>query len=118
MFVKIEEREIPFSREQHEGLDEPSQLLLKAAALIEEYGHATNGDLRNLKGMCTWGALAWAHHGDQWPSGHQGPEAKAMKRIAASIGLPGGGNMVVCDWNNRHTKEEVVAKLRAVALGG
>lgn len=92
-------------------------LLLRAADLIEEHGLATNGDLRTKStgALCTWGAISWAHHGNEWPK-HSLVENVAMRRVGLAIGGDGEHKMQVCAWNNDSSKEVVVAKLREVAM--
>jgi hypothetical protein len=109
-----------------EGLDEASKLLLKAADLIEDHGFVQNRIGRGEgDGFCVAHAMARAFGGDDLYESHaykrlrrslgMGPyESHAYKRLHRSLGM---GPSI---WNDEpgRTKEEVVAKLRAVALGG
>lgn len=103
-------------------LDAVSNLLLKAAALIEKHGWCQNR-LEDQQGrMCLRGAIGMAaagnahfFHGGEWV----GVAKEADQRVHNAIS---GGKAWECPgmWNNERgrTQEEVVAKLRAVALGG
>lgn len=96
-------------------LDAASKILLKAAAVIEERGLA-KGERCNAKGaMCVHGAIAFAAHGD--PHAWEQDDGRlAVTRMVEAVD-PGCGG--AAQWNNarERTKDEVVAKLRAVALG-
>lgn len=97
-------------------MDEAAKLLLKAAAVIEENGHAQN-DYEVHGRFCAVGAICKAA-GSVY-EGRRTPEATAgIQRLREAVeraGLAG-----ILDWNDYpgRTKDEVVAKLRAVALGG
>ena len=108
-----------------ETLDDASKLLLKAAALIEEYGlvkhmlcdgraYCVRGALMKAGGVQPvigpgWEGPTWLHAQEKMPT-----VLEADRRLE---------NAVFSEppfWNNdpARTKEEVVAKLRTVALGG
>ena len=89
-------------------LDEASKLLLKAAALIEVRGWV-QGNFECSRGYCIGGAAIRA---DTTLGRVVYPIA--LKRVSASLGT------FYVGWNDTpgRTKDEVVAKLRAVALGG
>jgi hypothetical protein len=92
----------------HEGLDEPAKLLMKAADLIEKHGWC-QGRWRATDGrLCLRGAII--------NSGSHQVAFAAIHRVDAAI----GGPYTSVGWNDTmgRTKEEVVAKLRSVALGG
>ncbi len=98
-------------------LDDASKLLLKAASAIETYGHV-KGDLGHpSKGFCFLGALTFAEHGSADAiingKGWNKSMSAAQQRFCRNL----GGQSEV-DWNNapHRTKDEVVAKMRAVAL--
>ena len=93
-------------------LDEPAQMLLKAADVIEKYGHAKSTLGHISVGFCINGALNFAATGTSTNQTTAGNSAKM--RMMASL----GGDQI--SWNNapERTADEVVAKLRAVALGG
>ena len=105
------------------ALDEASRLLLKAAALLEEHGWCQH-ERSNAGRHCVLGALDEAAGGDRnW--GHKDERAPwwgAVQRLVSAVGAthPIGINWAAANWNNQpgRTKEEVIAKLRAVALGG
>lgn len=85
--------------------------LLKAADLIDEHGHAKRVFIDRKGRMCVVGAISMAVYGDPLRYGSESGEACEWFKLA--IGQQG-----ICDWNNHkeRTKEEVVAKLRKVAL--
>lgn len=97
-------------------LDEASKILLRAAALIEEKGWCT-GVFASAGRMCARGAIYRAATGSPYPDYDCKAGVEAESRIAASVG--GQHPCDVGGWNNARgrTKDEVVAKLRAVALG-
>ena len=92
-------------------LDEASRILLRAAAILEEHGHckgrAQHGDSHCLSGAITVASFEFGHWGLY--HGH----AAAMRRVVRFLDDP-------IRWNDapERTKDEVVAKLRAVALAG
>lgn len=91
-------------------LDEPAKLMLRAAAVIERDGLWRGG--LGGGGQCIVTAMAGeAGLGDVCQ--------QAQKRIAATLPNPGGLYYadLIYQWNDSHTQAEVVAKLRAVALG-
>lgn len=100
-------------------LDEPSKLLLKAADLIEEHG-LTKNCRQYGSAMCVYGAIIYAHRGDVDQNAF-GPSLEAVRRLERIVGQApeswseGWG---AANWNNapERTSEEVVSKLRAVAL--
>ena len=110
MFIPSEERDYrPCWENDVSRLDDAGEVLLKAAEIIEERGWCQNA-LSNGTGFCAVGALGMASR----ERGGQG-FTEAWARLEANVlGLN------VADWNDNpfRTKEEVVAKLRAVALGG
>lgn len=95
-------------------LDEPSKLLLKAAALIERVGWCQNS-LRSKDGaVCMEGALATALGGStKYNLLDGGIGEQTWKRLQRNLGTS------PWLWNDQksNTQDEVVAKLRAVALG-
>jgi len=98
-------------------LDEASKLLLKAADLIEELGWCQHA-LSDAKGRLSMsGALMVAHYGVTKKVSDEDHEATIQ---AAWRKLRRNFYCAVPTWNDvpYRTKEEVVAKLRAVALGG
>lgn len=106
-------------------LDEPAKLLLKAADLIEKYGLAKWMTCDAEGRMCLRGAIRVAGGAEKargitawWRSDDMEKEADA--RIRRSLGDRSDFGDTSADWNNAYerTKDEVVAKLRAVALGG
>ncbi len=115
-------------------LDEPSRLLLKAADMIEQRGlkkgslcddALAKGDAQGA--LCFRGALNTAMSGNAicwegWDS--DGPAFEAERRMAVALGLKacifsGDKALSIPEWNNAsaRTKEQVIAKMRAVALG-
>lgn len=111
MFLETEKRpqgEQPFRENTHEGLDTASKLLLRAAALIEERGLCQGVGTDGSGRLCMLAALGAVEGCGSWAV-HE-----ATGRMHKAVGWP-------CYlWNDvpGRTKEEVVAKLRAVALGG
>lgn len=96
-------------------LDEVSVLLLKAANLIETCGHC-KGALQDGDRFCMSGAIIFSYYGNtdsrefnEWAQ----PVANAWERLQRN-------GFCIVPWNDRpeRTKEEVIARLRAVALGG
>lgn len=107
-------KQLPKTDHTPAELDETSRILLNAANLIEERGHckgaAQVGDAFCLSGAISRAALDSFQEGSDWSlwRGHE----EAMARLRTHMECP-------VAWNDRpeRTKEEVVAKLRAVALG-
>ena len=100
-------------------LEEWQKLLLKAADLIESYGLAKHTTCNNRGAMCLRGALLVAagaervrHGPDMGQASNDVLEADNKMRAAVR------SNPAM--WNNEpaRTEKEVVAKMRAVALGG
>jgi hypothetical protein len=112
MFIAPEKREVFPNRESsQEALDETGKLFLKAAALIEDRGLA-RGVAQDSRGrLCIVGALNLAHGGEAHDSSCP---LRTFERFQDATG------QMLRTWNDQRgrTKEEVVAKLRAVALGG
>ena len=103
-------------REQELQLDDVSKLLLKAAVEIEWRGWC---QLASSDGaaVCMEGAMLLA--GGRSPNGFfRGMSFRAFERVCDAIKRDGFS--VPHEWNDSpgRTKEEVIAKLRAVALGG
>ena len=92
----------------HREICEEGRLLLKAADLIEADGW-WDGSLESAHGHCAWTAIAQA-------GGSVAGGWEAGMRFASAIGVDGIDKIYA--WNDARTKDEVVAKLRAVALGG
>jgi len=92
-------------------LDDAAKLLLKAAVLIEERGWCQH-EAKDTEGrLCVHGALYYANN----------ESVNDLLRASADrfdASLP--PNMLTPQWNDMpcRIKDEVVAKLRAVALGG
>lgn len=94
-------------------LDAPSKLLLKAAALIEKHGHCQTGSGQDEDGrMCVLVAIARI-------PGKEGAHNTAVDRLTAAVPhvRPRGCLHQVALWSDRTPTAEVLAKLRAVALG-
>jgi hypothetical protein len=94
-------------------LDEVSKLLLAAAAEMERLGHARR-EMQSCDGsVCIQGALGMARFGNGTAIFDE-LCSSAYSRVRANLG---GSPM---SWNDEHgrTKDQVVAKLRAVALRG
>lgn len=87
-------------------LDEASQILMDAAALIEKHGFWKNGS--GLDGRCAMLAIAYIAKGRSY--------TEARLRFTKAIG--GSDVRDIYSWNDAHSKDEVIAKLRAVALSG
>lgn len=105
----------PSFRENDSELDDASKLLLKAAALIEEVGHAQHTLCDNDGRMCIGGAISFVDTGVKGFSGsfyRTGIGTEALRRMNDAL-------VDLVNWNNTRgrTQAEVVAKLRAVALG-
>jgi hypothetical protein len=105
----------PLRWESDSTLDDASKLLLKAAALIEERGWCQREQESDDGRLCALGALHYAD-GNRPYDGVSKLGQKARNRLCRAIGTDRVGSQ----WNDvpGRTKEEVVAKLRAVALGG
>ena len=88
-------------------LDATAKTILMAASLIEERGWCQGEYSRNGR-LCMLGAIRVAEGSDDDASG-----AVARLRASMNVKFPH-------EWNDdpKRTKEEVVAKLRAVALSG
>lgn len=103
--------------EQPAQLDEPAKRLLRAADLIEGSGLWCGRGYSG--GYCILTALI-AADGRRSVLGPEGDTA--FYRVMAAIGITrervDGGCRQLYDWNDAHSKDEVVAKLRAAALGG
>lgn len=87
-------------------------VLLKAAALIEEKGHAKYTVQDSNGRVCMYGAVTKAITGDAMVTGDTD--------IVGFLSLKMGGREdlgvgVICAFNDRHTKEECVAKLKEIA---
>lgn len=98
-------------------LDDASKVLLKAADMIERNGWCQGAAyldfVKGSKGpMCMYGAI-WAANDDD-PTG----KFEALKAAEGRVNEACGTFMA--KWNDKsgRTKDEVLAKLRAVALGG
>ena len=90
--------------------DEANLLLLRAADLIEERGHAKSA-LEDEKGrLCALGALNLAHSGNATNWSGARDFIKARNKLARQV----KSNMISC-WNNRpeRTQQEVIDALRA-----
>lgn len=92
-------------------LDETSALLLRAAAYIEQHGWC-QGQAFIGERACIMGALHVVHSGEKRDGSLAGPVEHCFTRLNATLGM--GPRR----WNDAdgRTQEEVVAKLRAVAL--
>ena len=114
MFLETEKRPAgePSRENDLSPLDEASKLLLKAADLIEERGWCQNTYTSPKGRLCILGALKTAQ-GVEFVGESNPTVLQASKRFGAVV----GGRTY--QWNDvpGRTKEEVVAKLRAVALG-
>jgi hypothetical protein len=87
-------------------LDETSRILLRAAAILEERGHAKTGTGYGPNGeVCAMCAIKEATHGKWF-------DIDAENRLRESI-----GSNNITEWNNSHSAADVAAKLRAAALG-
>lgn len=114
MFVDREQKEAnaPHSRESDVGLDSIGKRLLKAAAMIEAKGH-WKGGTDGVGGTCAVLALLDCdRNGDLWEEFD-----KAKERLCRHLGFASDVGQVYC-WNDAHSKDEVVATMRAAALGG
>lgn len=105
------------SKGEVKELDATSNLLLKAAALIEEYGHCKNQTQDQAGRLCLWGGILMATYGSPFRVGRplcEGPAWKALERC--HVALPGELSPIC--WNNapERTGAEVIAKLRAAAF--
>ena len=120
MFVEHKEAgEASPNRECGEGLDSAGKLLLKAAAWIEHHGWI-QGKLSWANKVCALGALSNAAEGGPYE-----PIIEAEERLKALLPEPYrsdkhvGSLCALAAWNDERgrTKDEVVAKMRAAALG-
>ena len=101
------------------GLDGPSKLLLRAASLIERDGWCQNTLTSPDGRMCLIGAVHYANVGRKiYQDAEDGVvwtdlSTEAITRVDRAL------KMSAHLWNDDagRTKEEVVSKLRAVALG-
>jgi hypothetical protein len=96
-------------------LDELSVRLLKAASHIEDHGWCQN-TVRTTEGrVCVAGAIFAVTNNDANPDPLRNCMFAAF-RVAIGCAPDGGG---IPNWNDQpgRTKDEAVAKLRAVALG-
>lgn len=114
-----EVRHLPKVDHEPANLDDASRLLLKAADLIERWGLAKHTTCDEKGGMCVRGALRVAEGAKHAPHEPNFGDASAVafeadRRLGVALG---GDNPAF--WNNAKERkpEEVVAKLRAVALG-
>lgn len=100
-------------------MSEESQLLLKAASIVEQKGHTKNqlcSDYDPEHGsVCLLGALNHAQRGSAWFGDDQ--QSKAVREIAGRV--YGGSWIKAVAWNNapERTQTEVVSALRMAALG-
>lgn len=102
-----------------EELDEASKLLLRAAALIEKHGWCQNYLISPEGKLCFAGAMKVAAYGIPFPSrpgAIQPTMEMAWDRFEKAVGVKWGR---ASKWNDEpgRTKDEVVAKIRSVALG-
>lgn len=87
-----------------EELDETSQILMDAAALIEKHGFWKNGS--GMNGRCAMLAIADSARG----------RSHTEARLRFTKAIDGSDIRDIYSWNDAHSKDEVVAKLRAVAF--
>jgi hypothetical protein len=101
-------------------LDNVSRLLLKAADVMEKRGKCEGIRTGPLGSVCVLGAL---DHAGGWADGpemygdHHPLWKKAVTRLALALG---GTDCRDCvEWNNdaERSGDEIISKLRAVALG-
>lgn len=92
-------------------LDEPSRIMLKAAALLELRGHCHFVEKDEFGRLCFLGAAKEVYPEGQGCYWNSGPFIDMCTRLGDSVGG------VFWKWNDKHTGEEVISKLRAVALG-
>ncbi|GAA1701776.1 DUF6197 family protein [Fodinicola feengrottensis] len=92
----------------------PSEVLVKAADLIDKHGWWDGqGDLPSPGGsLCAALAIRWiAPNSDSWPI-----QRAAFARLADFAGIPlNDGSLAIADWNDAHTHVEVVTAMRAAA---
>ena len=95
-------------------LGDVSRLLLKAADLIEEHGWCQVSAVDERGRICMLQAMGRAEVELFGPDGSRSVSLVSDEKIADAVGWP------IYRWNDAagRTQEEVVAKLRAVALGG
>jgi hypothetical protein len=102
-------------------LDAPARLLLRAAMWIEEHGWI-QGTMEKRQMACTLGALSLAAHEIEVLTGVIiDAEVRLKRRLPEpySSDSHDGSLCAVAAWNDApgRTKDEVIAKLRAAALG-
>lgn len=91
-------------------LDAPSKVLLGPALAIERDGWFP-GDLENnCEARCAWTGIT-----DAAGSGSSDLAHEAGMRFASALGFSHISQ--IFSWNDSKSKEQVLAKLRAVALG-
>lgn len=98
-------------------LDGESQLLLRAAALLEARGKARNGNevdycIDGTGPLCARVALMRASPNGAFSKHFHG----ADERLRLSLGKQ--NEIEVQSWSDASSQKEVVAKLRSVAFGG
>lgn len=95
-------------------LDEASRVLLRAADLIERRGWCQNTLYTPDGALCIMGAFNAIATNNKWQFTADNPVWKAYERLYASL-----NNEEPAVWNDEkhRTKFQVVAKLRALALG-
>jgi hypothetical protein len=94
--------------------DAPSDCLLKAAAWLEKHGLCQSGMVGTDGSGCIVHATFATGYGNEFPVIQE-----AQRRLSAAIPeIPGTWKCLV-QWNERSgvTQAEVIAKMRAVALG-
>lgn len=120
-----EVKHLPKVDHQFAEMDAPAKVLLKAAALIEDRGLAKHIQCDAEGKLCIYGALVLADGGIPYSIGSRfestgifagsTPAAmEAVRRVEKDLGTNDASI-----WNNaeERTQADVVAKLRAVALG-
>jgi hypothetical protein len=103
------------------ALDDAAKLLLKAAAIMEERGLAQGEYVLGNGAVCIYGALYTAQDAVKcMRDADDHPVFREAKGRLSDNLMNGPGGMGIINWNDKlgRTKDEVVAKLRAVALGG
>lgn len=97
-------------------LDPVSDVLLKAAAILERYGHCKNIRHNQHGSFCLMGAISMARFGTV-DFDNDAVVIEAATRVARTIGGTYDAATAV-HWNNEpeRTAEEVIARLRAVAF--
>lgn len=89
-----------------------SQVMNKAADLIEERGHSI-GSFYNGDRLCMYSAVYEAAEGRRVLMG--GSASKYHVRLERWLGSGGGGSWGICNYNNTHTQSQVVSTLRKAA---